>query len=173
MNFLIGIVLVVGLASVLGCRDPSTVTNMAINAAQGEYTLGVVCGHVANYYCDCSGLVSYAWGLPAPAIVTQNMQTNYCAKLGNYNELMPGDAILKPDQHVEMFIRWQVKGSTFIEAGCHNTAEGCSHREVPLSNYVGNGYFGCRPHAAYVCGGSYAMLNGTANSLNETANSLN
>ena len=64
------------------------------------------------------------------------MQTNYCAKLGNYNELMPGDAILKkPDQHVEMFIRWQVKGSTFIEAGCHNTAEGCSHREVQLSQY--------------------------------------
>ena len=83
------------------------------------------------------------------------MQGNYCAKLGNYKELLPGDAILKPDQHVEMFIRWSDdKKENFIEAGCHNSQENCSHREVPISNYVGNGYFGCRPHANYVCGGS-------------------
>jgi len=162
MFFLILCILLIAIGT-LACRDPSTVTSLALDAAQGEYELGVVCGHVGNYYCDCSGLVSYAWGLPAPAIITQEMQTNYCAKLGSYNELMPGDAILKPDQHVEMFIRWQEKGVTYIQAGCHNKAEGCSHREVNLSDYVGNGYFGCRPHAAYVCGGSAAMMNGIYN----------
>ena len=77
---------VVAVSSAGACRAVSDVTSMALSAAQGEYHLGVVCGQVANYYCDCSGLVSYAWGLPAPAIVTQNMQTNFCAKLGKYNK---------------------------------------------------------------------------------------
>ena len=147
----------------LGCRPVATVTSMAIDAAQGVYTLGGVCGHVGNYYCDCSGLVSYAWGLPAPAIVTQELQGNFCAKLGDVLELMPGDVLLKPDQHVEMFIRWQVKGQTYIQAGCHNHDDGCSHREVSLSYYTSNGYFGCRPHADYVCGGS-ALLSEFNNS---------
>ena len=143
-----------------GCRTPDEVTSLAIQAAQGIYEEGVVCGHVGNYYCDCSGLVSYAWGLPAPSVVTQQMQGNYCAKLGSYDELMPGDAILKPDQHVEMFIRWaDASKKNYIQAGCHNSQENCSHREVPIANYIGNGYFGCRPHANYVCGGSSMMMN--------------
>ena len=37
-----------------GCRQPSEVTSLAIDAAQGEYELGVVCGHVGNYYCGAS-----------------------------------------------------------------------------------------------------------------------
>lgn len=160
--FLFFVILAIFVAVSSACRAVSDVTSMAINAAQGQYTLGVVCGHVANYYCDCSGLVSYAWGLPAPAIVTQNMQTNYCAKLGSWDELMPGDAVLRPSSHVEMFIRWEVKGVSYIQAGCHNSVDGCSHRLVDLQYYKDNGYFGCRPHASYVCGGSPgASLNST------------
>jgi len=156
------VVALVSMYFVCGCRSVDDVTQKALAAAQGEYALGVVCGHVANYYCDCSGLVSYAWGLPAPAIITQEMQGNYCAKLGDTrSELQPGDVLLRPQSHVEMFIRWSEKGKTYIQAGCHNTAEGCSHREVSLDYYLQNGYFGCRPHAEYVCGGSQLAVNGT------------
>ncbi len=132
----------------------------------GVYEEGVVCGHVGSYYCDCSGLVSYAWGLPPPSVVTQQMQGNFCAKLGNYKELMPGDAILKPDQHVEMFIRWSDEAKdNFIEAGCHNSKENCSHREVSISNYIGKAYFGCRPHSNYVCGGSLKVATNSTDSV--------
>ena len=80
------------------------------------------------------------------------------------SELMPGDAVLRPESHVEMFIRWEVKGVSYIQAGCHNSNDGCSHRLVDLSYYTQNGYFGCRPHASYVCGGSSgATANANAN----------
>ena len=134
------------------CRSRADVVSIALSSAAGAYEEGVVCGHCGAYYCDCSGLVSEAWGLPPPAIVTQQMQTTYCAELGSpAQELQPGDAILNPQKHVEMFVKWLVPGQTYVRAACHDPAEGCSHGPATLSDYIGHGYIGCRPHAQYVC----------------------
>lgn len=138
----------------MACLDPSEAVSRAVAAAQGAYVQGV-CGHVGKYRCDCSGLVSYAWRLPLlgqGGPVTQQFNPSYCARLGSWDELRPADAILKPSEHVEFFVRWD--GSNFISAACHDPAEGCSHRSESLQYFKDNGFFPCRPRAAYVCGGS-------------------
>jgi hypothetical protein len=65
-----------------------------------------------------------------------------------------------------MFYRWTDKSTgDHIQIGCHNTADGCSHRERNIGYYQQNGYFPCRPRATWVCGGPAATL-GNASATN-------
>jgi hypothetical protein len=77
------------------------------------------------YRSDCSGLVSWAWGLPAPGRTT--------ATLAPYNtdvshtidaaDLLPGDAI-NNDHHTMVFVEWlepMTKARFYEEPGCSSS----------------------------------------------------
>ncbi len=74
------------------------------------------------YRSDCSGLVSWAWGLPAPGRVTTEFapyMTDVTSVIAA-SDLQPGDAVNNSD-HVMLFKAWVVQGqvATFIEEpGC-------------------------------------------------------
>lgn len=72
-----------------------------------------------KYRSDCSGLVSWAWGLKPPG--------NICATFGEVStpitvdELSPGDAC-NSGKHIFLFVGWEGKGSARIIQ-----ARGCKH----------------------------------------------
>jgi hypothetical protein len=74
------------------------------------------------YRSDCSGLVSWAWGLPAPGRVTGEFapfETDITHSIAA-SSLQPGDAVNNSD-HVMLFKAWVTPGkeATFIEEpGC-------------------------------------------------------
>ena len=74
------------------------------------------------YRSDCSGLVSWAWDLPAPGRVTSEFapfQTDITHVI-NASSLQPGDAVNNSD-HVMLFKAWVTPGSRAIfieEPGC-------------------------------------------------------
>ena len=59
------------------------------------------------YRSDCSGLVSWAWGLPAPGAVTGGLApfSGKWSHVIDASELKPGDA-LNNDEHVVLFAAW-------------------------------------------------------------------
>ena len=74
------------------------------------------------YRSDCSGLVSWAWGLPAPGRVTTGFApfVNDITSAIAASDLQPGDAVNNSD-HVMLFKGWvtQSQVATFIEEpGC-------------------------------------------------------
>ena len=79
------------------------------------------------YRSDCSGLVSWAWGLPSPGRVTtqfapfQNDITHTIAPL----DLQEGDALNNSD-HVMLFKEWKDPGKSAVfieEPGCSTTID--------------------------------------------------
>jgi hypothetical protein len=79
-----------------------------------------------DYRSDCSGLVSWAWGLPAPGRVTWELapaMTDITSTVPAAT-LQPGDAVNKPHHHTMLFKAWIVPGkrATFIEEpGCSSS----------------------------------------------------
>jgi len=130
------------------CIARATVVARAVDKARGEYC-ECVCPHLSPWRCDCSGLVSFCWELPAPGHVTQNLP-GVSARLGGWGAMEAGDIILKPSQHVELFRSWEAHPTTFAYCGCHNTAEGCSCRTGTTTSYwQANGYYPA--HGNNVC----------------------
>ncbi len=97
----------------------------------GDTACSPVCTRPDNpewdpYRSDCSGLVSWAWGLPAPGRVTWELvpaQTDITNTIPAAS-LEPGDAINKPHDHTMLFVAWVVPGhrATFIEEpGCSSS----------------------------------------------------
>jgi hypothetical protein len=77
------------------------------------------------YRSDCSGLVSWAWGLPAPGRVTGEFAPfqNDITHTISASSLEAGDAV-NNSEHVMLFKAWVVHGSeaTFIEEpGCSSS----------------------------------------------------
>jgi MYXO-CTERM domain-containing protein len=76
-----------------------------------------------DYRSDCSGFVSWSWGLPAPGRVTWELapaQTDVTSTI-NAIDLQPGDAVNKPHDHTMLFKAWIVPGkrASFLEEpGC-------------------------------------------------------
>jgi MYXO-CTERM domain-containing protein len=76
-----------------------------------------------DYRSDCSGFVSWAWGLPAPGRVTWELapaQTDITFTI-QAQDLQPGDAINKPHDHTMLFKAWTVPGKHAVfleEPGC-------------------------------------------------------
>jgi hypothetical protein len=88
---------------------------------------GVTCQRPPNpaidaWRSDCSGYVSYAWGLPAPGKVVSGLVT--VSHPISASELKPGDA-LASDGHIALFIGW-VNGQSQVriwhEGDCGQTA---------------------------------------------------
>jgi len=75
------------------------------------------------YRSDCSGLVSYAWGLAAPGRTTYGFypyQTDITKAIQG-TDLQAGDALNNAD-HVMLFKEWVTKGSKAVEEpGCSTT----------------------------------------------------
>ena len=77
------------------------------------------------YRSDCSGLISWAWGLPAPGRVTSQFAPyeNDISTRINGIDLRPGDALnlIPHSEHIILFKGWVTKGHSaqFIEEpGC-------------------------------------------------------
>jgi len=122
------------------CVSRTDVINRLVSKANGQYC-ECVCPHLSPWRCDCSGIASYAWELAAPGQVTQTLP-KYSARLAAWTDMKPGDIILKPDQHVEVFRNWETGTSVFGYCGCHNTADGCSCRTGSTASYwQGAGYY--------------------------------
>lgn len=75
------------------------------------------------YRSDCSGFVSWSWGLPAPGRTTSELAPAVQDITHTIDPLllMPGDAVNKPSDHTMLFVEWLTPGkrATFIEEpGC-------------------------------------------------------
>jgi len=95
------------------------------------------------YRSDCSGFVSATWGLPAPG----NNTTGLCNSSDNYeisfDELEPGDALIKCSQHVMLFAGWIDDDAfeAYEEYTCGATAE---LRRHSISSLRSSGYIALR-----------------------------
>ena len=63
---------------------------------------------------DCSGLVSRCWGLPRPYSTRE--LPGICTPLSSLDALRPGDIILRPGEHVQLFVRWEDAAHTRYRA---------------------------------------------------------
>jgi hypothetical protein len=75
------------------------------------------------YRSDCSGFVSWSWGLAAPGRTTAELApaVQDITKAIDPLSLLPGDAVNKPSDHTMLFVKWLTPGkrATFIEEpGC-------------------------------------------------------
>jgi len=132
-------------ASAPACVTRATVVARAVSKANGQYCQ-CVCPHLAPWRCDCSGLASYAWELGAPGLVTQTLP-GVSTRLAGWANMEPGDIILKPSEHVEIFRAWETAHTVFAYCGCHNTAAGCSCRTgSTLAYWQSNGYYPAKGH---------------------------
>lgn len=128
-----------------GCLARATAIGRAVSKANGQYC-ECVCPHLAPWRCDCSGLASYSWELGAPGLVTQTLP-GVSTRLAGWASMEPGDIILKPSQHVEVFRAWETAHTVFAYCGCHNTADGCSCRSgSTLTYWQANGYYPAKFH---------------------------
>lgn len=69
-----------------------------------------------KYRTDCSGFISWSWGLPGPGLVTGDFAALKVTKAITLDELLPGDALVTHDAatgegHIFMFDGW-VSGKT-------------------------------------------------------------
>ena len=111
-------------AQLLYCQSPNHASD-AIDPA-----CPAVCNRTSNaawdpYRSDCSGLVSWAWGLPAPGHTTYGFApfaTDITTAIPAAS-LAPGDAVNNSD-HVMLFKAWVGQQATFIEEpGCSTTPD--------------------------------------------------
>jgi len=153
------------------CRTRDQVVELAKKAAHGEYSTDV-CGHCGHYRCDCSGLVSYAWGLGHGDGPDTAEFLNFCDKLSHWHDLKPGDVLLKPGEHVLMFLHWvDEDAKTFKEAACHDPAEGCSVDVTSKERY--EDFFPCRAKKQYICPETGTAPTTAAVMLDNSANNVN
>jgi len=78
------------------------------------------------YRSDCSGFVSWAWGLPAPGRTTSELAPadTTVSYVIQGSALQPGDALNVPGDHVVLFVGWITPGSEanfYEEPGCSAT----------------------------------------------------
>jgi hypothetical protein len=87
------------------------------------------------YRSDCSGLVSWAWGLPAPGHTTATLAPfdDQVSQAISADELAPGDAI-NNDHHTMVFAGWLEIGTRarFLEE------PGCSADQPYAREYIAN-----------------------------------
>jgi hypothetical protein len=80
------------------------------------------------YRSDCSGFVSWSWGLPAPGRTTDEFapaDTTVSYAIDGM-DLQPGDAVNIPGDHMVLFVSWQTVGSVanfYEEPGCRATPD--------------------------------------------------
>jgi hypothetical protein len=118
-------------AKLLYCQSPN-------GAEDADPSCAPVCMRTSNpawdpYRSDCSGLVSWAWGLPAPGRTTAELapNTSDITSVIDASTLAMGDAVntddsVSDEHHVMLFVAWTKPGleATFIEEpGCSATPD--------------------------------------------------
>lgn len=118
-----------------------------------------ICDRTSNHYwddyrSDCSGFVSYCYGLKAPGNVTSEFapfDTTFSKVLFNVSDLAPGDLInAVPREHIMIFVKWLNKEHTqaeFLEEPGKNSLLLRSHRHafiaINRSHSYSCGYIAC------------------------------
>jgi hypothetical protein len=111
-------------ADLLYCQSPN-------GAADPDPSCPAVCTRESNpdwdpYRSDCSGFVSWAWGLPAPGRTTDEFAPadTTVSYVIDGTDLQPGDALNIPADHIVLFVSWVTVGSEanfYEEPGCSAT----------------------------------------------------
>jgi hypothetical protein len=92
-----------------------------------------------GYRTDCSGYVSYAWGLPPPGYITETLPQ--VASPITKAELLPGDIMLLTTEHTCIFDAWTDSTQTsFVEYAEHTFGQDAS-RDTQLYSYFSNSGF--------------------------------
>ncbi len=111
-------------AKLLYCQAPN-------HAHDDDTSCSATCTREDNpewdpYRSDCSGFVSWAWGLPSPGRTTDEFApadtTVSYAIQGT--DLQPGDALNVPADHIILFVKWitpNVEAQFYEEPGCSAT----------------------------------------------------
>jgi hypothetical protein len=103
--------------------------NGGSNAAAGNKACAPICRRHSDrrydaYRSDCSGLVSWAWGLPPPGQTTYTMRAGRDVQRIDCQDLKPGDAILN-GHHTELFVQWENSAKStatfYEEPGCSSS----------------------------------------------------
>jgi hypothetical protein len=110
-------------------RSVEVLTRLRVlQAIRGGADVDSSCAHICNrpsvaawnaYRSDCSGFVSYAWGLSPPGLTTGAFGP--VSSSIQASQLQPGDAIVRPGIHIILFVSWNVQGSSanfYEEPGC-------------------------------------------------------
>jgi hypothetical protein len=85
------------------------------------------------YRSDCSGFVSWAWGLPPPGRTTGQFG-DVSTSIGG-NDLQPGDALVNPGKHIVLFGGWTNASHT---AAVLQEEPGCSAKINYAHQYTSN-----------------------------------
>jgi hypothetical protein len=101
--------------------------------------------HGKRYRTDCSGYVSMAWKLPT-SLTTSTLDN--VSHVINWNDLLPGDSLLYPGHHVQIFDKWNnpdTKAAFWIyEEGSTDTD--MNYRKVDVQAERGNEKDGFKYH---------------------------
>jgi MYXO-CTERM domain-containing protein len=114
-------------AKLLYCQSPN-------GKADPDTSCPATCNRESNpqwdpYRSDCSGFVSWAWGLAAPGLVTSEFAPfdTSVSQTIQASDLQPGDACnLTAGGHIVLFVAWVTPGksATFMEEpGCSATPD--------------------------------------------------
>jgi len=115
-----------------------------------------------SYRSDCSGLVSYAWGLKAPGLTTNGFVPG-AAKYIPMQDLQPGDALIRPGRHMVLFKKWTNKdkgtATVIAEPGCaaktkHATEQNWTMGKKPgaqtSAHWSGGTYYAIRSKTSFL-----------------------
>jgi len=129
------------------CIQRSWTEWIMVSGCHGPYCQ-CVCGTYGGFRCDCSGIVSWCSGGPAPGWVTQTIPH---FRLNTWPDLWNTDIILNPAQHVEMMTQYENRAAGIFQyCGCHSTASGCSCKSGGTSSYwQANGFYPA--HITTIC----------------------
>lgn len=94
------------------------------------------------YRSDCSGLVSWAWGLPAPGRVTTTLApyNTEVSRTINAADLQPGDAI-NNKEHTMVFVEWlepEKKARFYEEPGCSSSQPYARQYDATITTISGS-----------------------------------
>ncbi|WP_436785994.1 hypothetical protein [Yinghuangia sp. YIM S10712] len=127
-----------------GVLDARRVTILRRAERWAELGIGYsMAGTFEGYRTDCSGLVSMAWGLPAPGLTTDTLDR--VAHRIARDDLLPGDVLVNPtpgaDGHTLIFAGWADAERTRYHAYEQSSGEGAHFGTVPYPYRPGHGTF--------------------------------
>ncbi|CCH75331.1 putative hypothetical protein [Nostocoides australiense Ben110] len=92
-----------------------------------------------GYRTDCSGYVSFAYGLARPGLSTYTLR-----RVGDFikkPQLKRGDLLLDPTRHVVLFDKWADAEHTSYWGYEESSSQGAVHRIIPFPYWPGYGTY--------------------------------
>jgi hypothetical protein len=115
-----------------------------------------------GYRADCSGFVSYAWGLSEPGPNTTDLLNSEFATQIQIDDLSPGDALNNggggKDGHIVLFVQWKDQAKHTFIAYDENTYPGyASEKTYTLVQILNSGEWTIKELDRYAAGPYYAQ----------------